>query len=164
MNQSKIVQQTEFSSRLRSALEASGLSQQALARRISTSQGTIQGWLNGSMPRKRIQSELATALNVNAHWLITGEGSLQSFARKPLETLEQVLGARETRPPDVIRKDPPAYHSAPDNSRLAIALARIREDISAMAQATPSQRRQLAEQAKLHIDHYALWLDAAEAD
>jgi transcriptional regulator with XRE-family HTH domain len=74
MMQDNNVQQANFSVRLEERMSKLRLSQHSLAAKLSTTQSTVRGWLNGALPRERILNELAEALSVNTHWLRTGEG------------------------------------------------------------------------------------------
>lgn len=81
--QDKNAQDSNFSVRLEKSMRAAGnLSQHALAQKLNTTQSTVRGWLNGSTPRERIFADLANALNVNAHWLRTGDGDMAPWGPK----------------------------------------------------------------------------------
>lgn len=73
---SKKTEPSAFSTRLRHALKDSKLSQQLLADKLATAQGTVSGWLNrGSMPRGDKLSKVAAALGVQEAWLAFGTES-----------------------------------------------------------------------------------------
>jgi transcriptional regulator with XRE-family HTH domain len=62
-----------FSQNLRNSMEASCLTQKALAEKIGVSQAAISKWLNGSIPRADQLALAATALGVSMEWLLIGE-------------------------------------------------------------------------------------------
>lgn len=64
---------TPLASRIRTARLASGLSQDALARRIEVSKNTVARWESGMQPKGEALVRLADALNVTARWLVTGK-------------------------------------------------------------------------------------------
>ena len=69
-----------------------GLSQNALAKRVGISQGTVSAWfLKGSIPSGRIALDLARALNVRADWLINGNGDREAI---PDTTISEQTGLR----------------------------------------------------------------------
>lgn len=66
---------TTFGDRLAGARELSGMSQQALAKRLGVKDQTMEDWENDlSDPRANRMSMLAGILNVSLLWLLTGEG------------------------------------------------------------------------------------------
>ena len=70
---------TSFAARLRSALAHSGMTQAALAWGIGVSQSTISALVTGKSKEAGIvrARAIAEALEVNAQWLIYGEGKMQ---------------------------------------------------------------------------------------
>lgn len=68
-----------FATRLRSALAHSGMTQAALAWGIGVSQSTISALVTGKSKEAGIvrARAIAEALEVNAQWLIYGEGKMQ---------------------------------------------------------------------------------------
>ena len=65
----------EFGARLRQAREGAKLTQAALAGRAKFSEGFIRGLENGSKrPSFRSSLILSAVLNVDADWLISGNG------------------------------------------------------------------------------------------
>lgn len=60
---------------VREALDA-GESQAALGKRLGVAQGTISGWLTEERldPRASVLEAVAQKLDVNGHWLLTGQG------------------------------------------------------------------------------------------
>lgn len=63
-----------FSDRLRFAMEGLEISQSELARHLGIGQATVSGWLNESIPQRRMIKLLAEALCVREEWLLTGSG------------------------------------------------------------------------------------------
>jgi transcriptional regulator with XRE-family HTH domain len=64
-----------FTERLRTAVRRAGLTQSDLADRLEISQSTVSDWFNvGAMPGGEILLLLPEVLDVNGHWLLTGEG------------------------------------------------------------------------------------------
>ncbi|NIG12970.1 helix-turn-helix transcriptional regulator [Pantoea sp. Al-1710] len=60
--------------RLKAMLEERGYSQGELARRVGVTQGTVYKLVSGQAKSSKRLVEIAEALNVNAHWLLTGNG------------------------------------------------------------------------------------------
>ncbi|WP_272691131.1 helix-turn-helix domain-containing protein [Providencia sp. PROV132] len=71
--------QNSFAARLRLALAHSGMTQAALAWGIGVSQSTISALVTGKLKEAGIvrARAIAEALEVNAQWLIYGEGKMQ---------------------------------------------------------------------------------------
>ncbi|MDG6880969.1 Uncharacterized HTH-type transcriptional regulator HI_1476 [Phocoenobacter uteri] len=65
--------------RLAFIMRERGLKQEALAEKSETSQVTISNILSGKTKQPRNLFQLATALNVDVHWLQTGEGDYNSY-------------------------------------------------------------------------------------
>ena len=64
-----------FGDRLTGAREASGASQEDLARRLGVKLATLRAWEEDrSEPRANLVQMLAGMLNVSLMWLLTGEG------------------------------------------------------------------------------------------
>ena len=64
-----------FGDRLAAAREATGMSQETLARQLGIKLKTLQAWEDDvNEPRANRLSTLAGVLNVSIVWLITGEG------------------------------------------------------------------------------------------
>lgn len=56
-------------------MEMAGISsQQELAEKLSISQGTVSGWMNGAIPQKRMMLVLSSVLKCTPEWLRTGTG------------------------------------------------------------------------------------------
>ncbi|MEM9282106.1 MAG: helix-turn-helix transcriptional regulator [Verrucomicrobiota bacterium] len=77
--------------------------QSSLAMRMDTRQSTVQGWLNGSIPRRRTLADLAHFLNVSVYYLLNGTETLdsisgdQDFAYRDRPSDEQVSGRSRGR-------------------------------------------------------------------
>lgn len=91
-----------FLQRLTLAMEARGLSQNALADRLSTGEdrvyaSAVNNWLTkGTMPGGEMLIRLPAALDVDGHWLLTGEGSMERTTPEAAQTaLERVLQAAD---------------------------------------------------------------------
>lgn len=75
--------QQTFAHRLRELMSTHSLTQIELASLIGLSQSRVSDWLNSkALPQPRSMRALATALRVDATWLLTGE----SRAWQPLGT------------------------------------------------------------------------------
>lgn len=86
--------------RLKYARELANLSQQEVAKRAGISQPTYFKIENGSTLKPRNILEISHALNVDAHWLATGEGEIS--AEKPtIEQLRQKIKLVENRKSEV---------------------------------------------------------------
>lgn len=70
-----------FSTRLQSLMDEQFITQADLARILRTSQSTVLRWLDGSLPRSRMLSDLAAALNTTPVWLAEGRGSKDADAQ-----------------------------------------------------------------------------------
>lgn len=67
---------TTFGDRLSGAREATGMSQEQLAKRIGVKIKTMKAWEDDlSEPRANRLSHLSGMLNVSLRWLLTGEGT-----------------------------------------------------------------------------------------
>jgi phage repressor protein C with HTH and peptisase S24 domain len=66
-----------LSERIRLAMSEAGMSQVELARKVGIAPPSVHGWLTGKAKFLRGENLLraAAALNVNQHWLATGEGN-----------------------------------------------------------------------------------------
>lgn len=66
------------------ALEASGLSQSALAEALGTAQSTVQNWVaQGKPPGGAHLAKIPGLLNVSGHWLLTGKGPMGAPGATP---------------------------------------------------------------------------------
>mgnify|MGYP003351236855 FL=1 len=79
----RLMSNLDFPERLRAAMRYSSdqrnkpWTQQQLARKAGTQQGTIGGWMSGrSLPSSKLLFEIADALGVSARWLATGKGAM----------------------------------------------------------------------------------------
>lgn len=71
----KAVELSAFFERLRQLLEDRGMSQADLARELGVGVATVSEWFTrGRVPNGDVMLRLPHALNVNGHWLLTGEG------------------------------------------------------------------------------------------
>jgi len=68
-----------FSDRLKYARQLRGLTQQQLARLVGVSQSAIGSYESGQRRSTRALFKLATALNVEAVWLNSGKGPMESW-------------------------------------------------------------------------------------
>ena len=60
------------------AVARSGLSQQQLAKRLGTSQSTVNGWISGrNVPAGDFLLRLPELLGISGHWLLTGEEPIE---------------------------------------------------------------------------------------
>jgi transcriptional regulator with XRE-family HTH domain len=72
-----------FQRRLRQAMGVRGVTQTELARRMGTRQSTISDWLaepgakRTKLPSLEYVLQLPEALDVDGHWLLTGEGGME---------------------------------------------------------------------------------------
>jgi len=91
------IAQADFESRLRSAMQARGWTQQVLAERTGLTQQLISRWLTGGWPHTRYLPRLALALGCSIDWLLTGQDSLSQPApadRRPVDGLVDDVAAR----------------------------------------------------------------------
>ena len=78
------MRELDFSERLRQAMKHAAerrgvkhITQQQLALKAGTQQGTIAGWMSGrSEPSSKLLFAIADALDVSARWLGTGKGAM----------------------------------------------------------------------------------------
>lgn len=93
-----------FSARLAAAMSDAQINQAELARRLDTAWSTVDRWMKGSVPRRKMIQDLSRVLCVASRWLETGEGprsmspALDAFAE----------GNR-------LREDSPLYRSKTEN-------------------------------------------------
>lgn len=90
-----------FSGRLDRAMKAQGLNPNQLAQRLETSASRVTSWLDGSnLPGAAHVLKMPAILKVDGHWLLTGEGSMQTRrsgdAEVRLEVIRRVLDAPDT--------------------------------------------------------------------
>lgn len=70
-----------FRTRLREALERREMSQTELARQLEVRVATVNEWLNrGTMPSGPVMLRLPGILEVDGHWLLTGERRMPDSA------------------------------------------------------------------------------------
>jgi transcriptional regulator with XRE-family HTH domain len=71
----KAVELSAFFERLRQVLDDRGMSQADLARELGVGVATVSEWFTrGRVPNGDVMLRLPQALDVNGHWLLTGEG------------------------------------------------------------------------------------------
>lgn len=75
----------DFSQRIAHRMAELGLTQSDIARRLDTNQSTVSRWLRGSIPNRRILSDLCVVLACNPEWLAFGTGEIES--RPPPESI-----------------------------------------------------------------------------
>lgn len=75
----KISVSEEIFSRLLSACEWKGKALPDLASQAGIALSSIYRWRSGSVPRRKNIEELASRLGINANWLVTGEGQMESI-------------------------------------------------------------------------------------
>ena len=88
---------TTLSERLTALMAGKGLSQAELARMIGVKQPSIFKILSGQTLNPKNILEIATALNVDPHWLKTGEGDPDPSYR--------IVEVREPQKPNTVRID-----------------------------------------------------------
>ena len=64
---------TNFAQRLAKSMEARRFSKLSLAKKIGVAHTTVAAWLKGAEPSSEKIAPLASALSVDAHWLLFGE-------------------------------------------------------------------------------------------
>jgi len=72
--QTKFMSELIFSQRLREAVTDKGVNQEALAKAVGVSQGSVSGWFNGAIPSADKLTKIAEHLGVRSEWLIAGKG------------------------------------------------------------------------------------------
>ena len=121
----------EFRDRLRRALNRRGMTQSELARKIGVRQATISQWFsndNPAQPKAEQMIKLPAALEVNGHWLLTGEGTLDdrpTEAQMVLEGIRRLLEQPRTpllpEEQDALRRAARAHGEAVQARRLQTA-------------------------------------------
>lgn len=82
-----------FLTRLQEALILRGIRKGELARLLDVSPGTVSEWFTqGLLPTSETMLQLPSALRVDGHWLLTGQGTADTVERAPNEFVNQ--GAR----------------------------------------------------------------------
>lgn len=74
-----------FGNRIRQRRQALGLIQEDLASRIGVSQGSIQRWEGGDIPKGDYLLKIAQALDCSTDWLLTGHGPLKRIEGEPAD-------------------------------------------------------------------------------
>lgn len=87
---------TEFGKRVKTARKKAGLSQDALARKVGISQGTVSE-MESVAHASTFTAQIAAACKVDAHWLATGEGGMEYFGDTTLSKLSVVRNIFETK-------------------------------------------------------------------
>ncbi|MCL3881008.1 helix-turn-helix domain-containing protein [Marivita sp. GX14005] len=115
-----------FGDRLTAAREASGMTQEALAKRLGVKKLTLRNWEDDlSEPRANRLSMMAGLLNVSMMWLINGEGEgvdSPGETDMPADIVEVLLELRELKT---------------DLHKKAERLARLEKRLRVMARAEP---------------------------
>jgi transcriptional regulator with XRE-family HTH domain len=70
-----------FSERLKTAMQARGLSAAEIARRMHTTPSTVFAWLQGTVPRRRAQLELASLLGLSENYDTPAEKFVNELSR-----------------------------------------------------------------------------------
>lgn len=84
----RLLNMSSLKDRMRKALDESKMNASELARKTNVSRATVSLWLNGQTQQLEGENltRAASALEVDAHWLATGEGAAQSsITAKPVE-------------------------------------------------------------------------------
>lgn len=81
----------EIFSRLQSACEQKSKALPDLAAEAGIALSSIYRWRSGSKPRRKNIDELASRLGINANWLETGEGQMNSIKRESFSNA-RILG------------------------------------------------------------------------
>jgi transcriptional regulator with XRE-family HTH domain len=128
-------EQAQFSERLRAAMREAGVDDGAVAlmKRFNARYGgssvtsqAVSQWLTGkSMPRQDKMRSLALLLDVDLHWLQTGEGQAGSLRQRPPAWPDPVS--------DEERQAIEAYLRLPESSRRLVG-----ELIAALAERRPT--------------------------
>lgn len=113
----KAVELSAFFERLRQVLDDRAMSQADLARELNVGVATVSEWFTrGRVPNGDVMLRLPSALRVNGHWLLTGEGprerdaspGVDPYRRGAEEALARMARALE----EVARRFGPAQASA----------------------------------------------------
>ncbi|WP_035605092.1 helix-turn-helix domain-containing protein [Haloferula sp. BvORR071] len=98
----------DFTSRLNSAIERTGMNQSRFAEKAGVGTSLISKWLAGTqMPKSEQLLSLATTAGVSMEWLLTGrqpEGGSEAALMKRLGEMEQRAKAAEQDLADLRRK------------------------------------------------------------
>jgi len=115
----KAVELSAFFERLRQVLDDQGLSQADLARELGVGVATVSEWFTrGRVPNGDVMLRLPSALRVNGHWLLTGEGAREyeaaphgdPYLRGACDAIARMGQAME----EVARRFGPAGGARPD--------------------------------------------------
>ncbi len=116
-----------FRDRLKRALMLRGVTQSELARRLNVRQATISQWFNQEAPAQPKTEQLLRlprVLEINGHWLLTGEGGLDDRPTEAQVILEGIRRILETPRKPLL----PADHEAAQRAARAHAEAgRVRQ-------------------------------------
>lgn len=84
--------------RIAATMRVRGLTQKGLAGLIGAPQSTVQKWVaEGAAPGAALLAKLPAALQVNGHWLLTGEGQVELPGKTPDLELARRIAAEEER-------------------------------------------------------------------
>jgi transcriptional regulator with XRE-family HTH domain len=115
----KAVELSAFFERLRMMLDDRGMTQADLARELGVGVGTVSEWFTrGRVPSGDVMLRLPQTLEVNGHWLLTGEGPRElgwedgddpyvRGARDALAQMNRCLAEVARRFPDALHPDGP---------------------------------------------------------
>jgi transcriptional regulator with XRE-family HTH domain len=111
-----------FRDRLKRALATRGVTQSELARRLDVRQATISQWFSQEAPAQPKAQQilrLPAVLEINGHWLLTGQGGLDdrpTEAQVILEGIRRILDTprKPPRPDDeeAVRRSTRAHSEA----------------------------------------------------
>jgi transcriptional regulator with XRE-family HTH domain len=175
MRQLEINSHVNFRGRLLQSIEASGFAKGAVAARAGVHPSALSRWLKSATPDFASASKIAQCLNVEVNWLLTGEGPMRKLepARDSGTPKADTARWSSVAPATTTQEDryklaAPAPHRGPPRSdvdetlrlRHKLMLDRVAEDTLAMVTASPSRREELAEMAKMHVDHFRKWCDS----
>lgn len=96
---------SQFSERLSSAIDASGLTKAEIARDMDIHPPALSRWLADTVPSSKHLTRLCRILNVNAQWLLTGAGPMRDGIGEEAEAYGRGAQTGDTYTNDVTVDD-----------------------------------------------------------
>lgn len=140
-----------FRQRLAAAVSADARSQQELADLLGVTSSQISGWKRGIAPKPELITALIEVLQIDGHWLMTGEGRMFRDQQREalglrLEVIGQVADGRVSDEAlEQVRLNARDVRRVTQLSDIEKRISEIEEfQFTPIAEASPEERRQIS--------------------